>query len=381
MITTAYAIDKKKQIFPSKGIHGICIDCGEEVVSKCGTIVSHHFAHKSVTNCGNSLHDNKSDWHRKWQHTLIPAIPGENVEVTISDNKTIKRADLISNSGYIVEFQHSPLSITERLEREHHYKKIIWVVHTDRMNSRTWKHNVSPSVPVFFNGDNDGMLLDGYIALKKQKFIKWIINSKHFDKEALETTKQRFKEKGASRYNDWDLDLGYMFFLYNCLFSSNPKHIAFFVVALWNKELTDYHNQKAEEEQRIKKQRYLEKFLGASYLSLSNQTAALELVSNIEEQELDADRNLWLINIDQILREKNRIRFEEIKKQKQKELEKINNEIGVLESDRKNAEIQELIRIDLIRLNSPIKYAAEAARERLARHGITISNCNTGESQ
>ena len=383
MMTTALALDKTTQIFPSKGIHGFCIDCGEEVISKCGTIVSHHFAHTINSNCGSKYHDNKSEWHQEWQHTVVPAIPGKNVEVTISLNNAIKRADLISNSGYIVEFQHSPLSIPERLDREQHYKKMIWVVHTDRMNSRTWNPNVPSGVLVFFNGDNDNLSYKG-ISLKKSLFVRWVINSKFFKEESLLITEQRQLKKRNTYGEDsksphWFNSVGrnpHEILIFSQIL--NPRIVAFATIAYWDQQLTEYLKQRA----KAKKQRELEvieeKRSNAKYLSLPAREYAIKIISDFELQCEGTDRDVWIDNINRMIQSNNKERYNtilkikrerEIESAKQTNAEIINNQLK-----QQDAQIQERIRIDLIRSKGNIEYAAECARKRLAALGIDYNN-------
>ena len=39
------------KILPSKGLKGICFECGEELISKCGEVKTWHWSHTSDTNC------------------------------------------------------------------------------------------------------------------------------------------------------------------------------------------------------------------------------------------------------------------------------------------------------------------------------------------
>jgi hypothetical protein len=209
MLTTAYATGTTTSIFPSKGVHGTCIDCGEEVISKCGPINADHFAHKPGANCNTRFHDNKSEWHIRWQHTINPTIPGENVEVTIKSNDLVKRADMINKANYVVEFQHSHLPLDERLEREEHYKNMIWVVHKDRVGSRTWKKRRGGITRVFFNGDDDRILwvsdtvvrdpdIGMYFrncGITKDHFIKTVINNPRYNTLCIRVMERRWARR------------------------------------------------------------------------------------------------------------------------------------------------------------------------------------------
>jgi hypothetical protein len=152
----AYAENTQEFIKPNVNVIGICPYCGEKLVSKCGDIKQHHFAHKSKSECGYVYHDVKSEWHEVWQHKRQPLKPGINYEVNIKNVSGYKkRADTITEGGYVIEYQKSPLPLKERYEREACYGKMIWVVHYDIANSKTWEKPTD--VPILIDCEN-GMM-------------------------------------------------------------------------------------------------------------------------------------------------------------------------------------------------------------------------------
>ncbi len=118
----------------SHGIHHerkcVCLECGAEVVAKCGErgLREKHWAHKTNEDCWYSKKE-MTEWHRRWQAQFdekCREVPVVNMEL---NKKHV--ADVKTEDGLVIEFQHSPISAEERNEREAHYTKnnhMIWVV-------------------------------------------------------------------------------------------------------------------------------------------------------------------------------------------------------------------------------------------------------------
>jgi len=164
-------------IFASKGIVAICPECGEKLITKCGRINTPHFAHSGNNNCGYSYHDSMSEWHYNWQLRINNPSPGINIEVPVKGEYS-KRADVITKEDVIIEFQKSPLPVGERILREQHYKNMIWVVHKDIENSKTWDTHKSKTVILIDNPKKNYLYLysDNRIKIGKSPFIKVVIN-------------------------------------------------------------------------------------------------------------------------------------------------------------------------------------------------------------
>lgn len=104
-----------------------CPICRGQLVvkaKKSETVVT-HFAHKSLKDCDSFSHD-MSDWHKAWQNKF----PIKNQEVPLPFEQPCHRADVLAY-GYVIEFQHSPISAEEFDERNRFYtslgKKVVWV--------------------------------------------------------------------------------------------------------------------------------------------------------------------------------------------------------------------------------------------------------------
>lgn len=123
-----------------------CPACGSAVVAKCGRIVVWHWAHESREDC-DPWSEPDTEWHRAWQ----AEVPKACREVVIGGH----RADIRTDTGVVVELQHSPIGVDEIRERENFYgKHMLWIFDAieafrdDRLNLRRqtygqtfrWKH-------------------------------------------------------------------------------------------------------------------------------------------------------------------------------------------------------------------------------------------------
>lgn len=119
-----YALVDNNKTEAAKGLKGVCRICGEPVIPKCGPVKINHWAHKSCTHC-DKWWENETEWHRNWKDLF----PKEWQEVVAFDEKTGEKhiADIKTNSGMVIEFQHSYIKEEERLSREKFYKNMIWV--------------------------------------------------------------------------------------------------------------------------------------------------------------------------------------------------------------------------------------------------------------
>ena len=155
----AYDESTNKPITAIRGVSAFCPICKEPVIPKCGKLVAPHFAHKSKNDCASEKYDRKTPWHYRWQNKIINPVPGVNVEVPIK-GEYLKIADVVTPSGIVIEFQHSPLTLEERLLREKHYKNMIWVIHRSIEERRIWKTRTD--VPILIDYENGYNLLEYY---------------------------------------------------------------------------------------------------------------------------------------------------------------------------------------------------------------------------
>lgn len=106
------------------GLSGTCPSCGAAVIAKCGDHRVWHWAHKGVRVC-DPWWESETEWHRNWKNEF-PAGWQEVVHIAPNGEKHV--ADVKTQSGMVVEFQHSFLKADERKARESFYRKMVWVV-------------------------------------------------------------------------------------------------------------------------------------------------------------------------------------------------------------------------------------------------------------
>jgi len=132
-----YAIFEGVRSTPiATGQRADCPGCGNEVLSKCGEINIHHWAHLSGVDC-DLWSEPETPWHRDWKNRF----PEEWREVFIrGDSDSWHRADVAIPGGPVIEFQHSNLNPEEIRKREDFYTQhangIIWIVDGDEFMDR-----------------------------------------------------------------------------------------------------------------------------------------------------------------------------------------------------------------------------------------------------
>lgn len=120
-----YAIVNNEKVEATTGAKGVCPSCGSELIAKCGDLKVNHWSHKGNRNC-DPWWENETEWHRSWKINF----PKEWQEVTHTDEKTGEKhiADVKTDGGWILEFQHSYIESKERHSRNSFYPKLVWVV-------------------------------------------------------------------------------------------------------------------------------------------------------------------------------------------------------------------------------------------------------------
>lgn len=107
-----------------------CQHCNGEVIAKCGLHRIWHWAHNGARDC-DSWADGETEWHRTWKDKF----PAECQEVLLRDQQSGERhvADVRTDHGLVLEFQHSPIAPEERTARERFYGNMLWVVDGSRL--------------------------------------------------------------------------------------------------------------------------------------------------------------------------------------------------------------------------------------------------------
>lgn len=94
------------------------------MIAKCGDHRVRHWAHRGVRVC-DPWWEPETEWHRAWKNEF-PADWQETVQFAQNGEKHV--ADVKTQSGMVIEFQHSFLKAEERAARETFYRKMVWVV-------------------------------------------------------------------------------------------------------------------------------------------------------------------------------------------------------------------------------------------------------------
>ena len=137
-----YALENDQRIEPTPKATATCPCCDSDVIAKCGDIKVWHWAHKSKQMCDHWW-ENETQWHRDWKN-CFPEEWQEVVHFAEDGEKHI--ADVKTPSGFVIEFQHSPIALEERTSRENFYEDMCWVVDATRLKSDAAKFNRAPTL-------------------------------------------------------------------------------------------------------------------------------------------------------------------------------------------------------------------------------------------
>lgn len=105
-------------------LSGKCPVCDQPTVAKCGEVKIWHWAHIGRRTC-DPWWENETEWHRAWKGEF-PEDWQEVVHRADSGEKHV--ADVKTDQGWVIEFQHSYLRPEERRSRDAFYSKLVWVV-------------------------------------------------------------------------------------------------------------------------------------------------------------------------------------------------------------------------------------------------------------
>lgn len=115
---TAVVGDERKRAAP--GLTGTCPECQALVQAKCGELVSWHFAHMPGEIDCSDHYEPETAWHRDWKSVA----PIECCEVVRNEC----RADVMTLTGWAVEFQRLTLPAETVHAREQAHGRVLWIV-------------------------------------------------------------------------------------------------------------------------------------------------------------------------------------------------------------------------------------------------------------
>lgn len=119
-----WAIMNEDRTLASPKSKGKCPICDEKVISKCGNIKVWHWSHKNLKDC-DDWYEPESQWHLNWKNEF----PKEQQEFIMGKH----RADIRTSDRTIIELQNSTISSQDIQEREHYYKRMIWLLNGDTL--------------------------------------------------------------------------------------------------------------------------------------------------------------------------------------------------------------------------------------------------------
>lgn len=132
-----------EQIEATPTARGICPQCREQVIPKCGDLVTWHFAHRAGEDC-DRWSEPETEWHRSWKQLVPPS----QREVVIGNH----RADIVVprkvGGTLVMELQHSSISPETIAERESFYRR------PDLNRWMVWLFDVRDSAERFEVRDN-----------------------------------------------------------------------------------------------------------------------------------------------------------------------------------------------------------------------------------
>lgn len=194
-----YAIQdgKTEKVLATPQARAKCPSCEQPVIAKCGEIVTWHWAHLSA-DC-DTWAEGETPWHMEWKSRF------KNVEVTMRRDGEWHRADVVTEGGWVVEFQHSYISPENVRAREDFYRNMIWVFDA-RDARKPVKYDLGDfafeDARLVFRTDSDNRNDDNYVT------FRW----KHPRKIVARTTRNTYLDLG----DGWLLQVGNIYMTGMC---------------------------------------------------------------------------------------------------------------------------------------------------------------------
>ena len=119
-----FALINEQRQEAQPNLSGLCPACDQAMIAKCGKFKIWHWAHKGRRTC-DPWWENETEWHRAWKGRF-PESWQEVIHQADTGEKHI--ADVKTDQGWVIEFQHSYIKPEERRSRDAFYQKLVWVV-------------------------------------------------------------------------------------------------------------------------------------------------------------------------------------------------------------------------------------------------------------
>ena len=130
-LVMTFSLVNGRRTLAAKGLRGVCPACGSPTRAHCGSVYVHHWKHINTDDC-DTWYEPISKWHIDWQNHF----PVEWQENVIRKESIFHRADVLTSTGVVLEFQNSSIGLDEAIEREKFYGKMIWI-----LNGACFKEN------------------------------------------------------------------------------------------------------------------------------------------------------------------------------------------------------------------------------------------------
>lgn len=135
-----FAFVEGQRLEAQPNLSGTCRACEQPMIAKCGEVRTWHWAHLGRRIC-DPWWENETEWHRKWKAEFPDA--WQEV-IHYADDGTKHVADVKTEHGWVIEFQHSRITPEERRSRDAFYRQLVWVVDGTRRKrdpvqfAKTW---------------------------------------------------------------------------------------------------------------------------------------------------------------------------------------------------------------------------------------------------
>lgn len=177
------------QIAFDEANHRICADkatkdhtyhcplCGNALILRQGELNIPHFAHEANT-CTDKWTYDMSEWHYIMQNRFQP----EQREVVVKHMEQTHRADIL-NGNQVIEFQHSPISMKEIIERNAFYTSagynVAWVFDVQEQYNSGSIYSVSHNNALMYGWSNPKRCLQCFPFPKEDNksliiYLYWI---------------------------------------------------------------------------------------------------------------------------------------------------------------------------------------------------------------
>lgn len=124
-----FALVNDMRVEASPSLRGTCPHCSGGTIARCGTMRVWHWAHRGARDC-DSWWERETPWHRGWKERF-PAHWQEVVRFDGTGEKHV--ADIRTEHGLVLEFQHSHLAAAEIAAREVFHGNLVWIVDGGRL--------------------------------------------------------------------------------------------------------------------------------------------------------------------------------------------------------------------------------------------------------